>query len=51
MTSAHVLALPNFNIPFTIEIDASRSGIGAVLIQLGRPVAFYSQALGPKALA
>jgi hypothetical protein len=51
MTTTHVLALSKFALPFTLEIDASGSGIGAVLMQQGQPLAFYSQALGPKAAA
>jgi hypothetical protein len=51
MTNARVLALPNFSLPFQPEIDASRLGIGVVLMQKGQPIAFYSQALGPKASA
>ncbi|GAU43896.1 hypothetical protein TSUD_399440 [Trifolium subterraneum] len=31
ITSAHVLALPQFTIPFTLETDGSGLGIGAVL--------------------
>lgn len=43
MTSALVLALPNFNEPFTIETDASGSTMGAVLMQQGHPLAFFSK--------
>jgi len=43
-----VLALPNFAKPFTIETDASDVGVGAVLMQDGHPLAYFSKALGPK---
>jgi hypothetical protein len=51
MSSTPILAMPNFPTPFTIETDASGTGIGAILMQNGKPIAFYSQALGPKAYA
>jgi hypothetical protein len=47
MSSTPVLALPDFTIPFTVETNASDSGVGAVLMQKGQPVAFLSKALGP----
>ncbi|RVW68732.1 Transposon Tf2-2 polyprotein [Vitis vinifera] len=46
LTTTPTLAMPNFNEPFTIETDASGDGIGAVLTQQGRPIAYMSRALG-----
>jgi hypothetical protein len=48
LSSAPVLALPNFDLPFAIETDACATGVGAVLMQQGHPLAFISKALGPK---
>ena len=38
-----LLAYPEFNDPFEINIDASKLQIGAVISQKGKPIAFYSQ--------
>jgi hypothetical protein len=47
LSSAPVLALPDFTRPFSIETDASSTDIGAILQQDGHPLAFVSKALGP----
>jgi hypothetical protein len=45
LSSAPVLALPDFSIPFHVETDASGTSIGAVLQQNGHPLAFISKSL------
>lgn len=50
MSSTPVLAFPDFKVPFVMENDASAEGIGVVLMQGGRPLAFLSKALAPKHL-
>ena len=45
---ALVLALPNFNVEFVVEADVSNMGIRAAFTQGGRPVAYFSKALGEK---
>lgn len=47
MTSALVLALPNFIEPFIVETDMSSNAMGVVLMQQGYPIAFFSKTFGP----
>jgi hypothetical protein len=51
MTKAPVLALPDYKQPFIFVADACGYGLGAVIMQNHRPIAFMSKAIGPKAAA
>lgn len=48
MVSAPVVTLPNFKEKFCVEADASGFGLGAVLMQQQKPIAYFSKALSEK---
>lgn len=48
MVFAPVLALHDFAHPLGIETDDSRTGIGAILMQRGHPVAFINKAVNSR---
>ncbi|XP_073221483.1 uncharacterized mitochondrial protein AtMg00860-like [Cicer arietinum] len=49
MVDLPLLAVSNFTKVFVVETDASSKGLGAVLRQEGKPLAFWSQGLSLRA--
>jgi hypothetical protein len=47
MSREVLLAYPDFNLPFVIHTDASKTQLGAVISQNGCPIAFYSREHNP----
>jgi hypothetical protein len=46
LTESHVLTLPDFTKTFEVECDGTGIGIGEVLMQQGKPIAYLSEKLG-----
>ena len=46
LTKAPLHVLPHFTKTFEVECDASGIGIGGVLMQNGKPIAYFSEKLG-----
>jgi hypothetical protein len=50
VTTRLILALPDFTKVFVIESDASGNGLRTILLQQGRPIAYFSKALDDRNL-
>ena len=50
LTKALVLAFPDFSKAFELECDVSGVGVGAVLLQGGHPITYFSEKLHGSAL-
>ena len=48
LTQTPVLHLPDFSILFVVQTDASGTGIGAVLLQQGHPITYFSKQMAPR---
>ena len=51
LMKAPVLAFDNYSKPFLLETDASKDGLGAVLLQKGEDGKYHPIAYGSKALS
>lgn len=45
LTSVLVLRMPNFHQSFIVECDAAHNGVGAILLQVEHPLAYFRKGL------